>query len=148
MLYTTRLKRGFWKTRTSREQGGLLLGGCGGVTPPKVSKYRENSGKLWYGKVGLFRSLLREVFPFSAIFLPNTNARSFEPAVKAHLIKFGQSYKNSIFGQFKGHPPPSPPPSKWVRDAPGREINLQGLHNVHIQMFIDKLFLFRSGVIC
>ena len=28
-------------------------------------------------------------------------------SLKAHPIKFGQFYKNSIFGQFNGHPPPN-----------------------------------------
>ena len=35
-----------------------------------------------------------------------------------HPIKFGQFYKNSIFGRFNEHIPPPPPKSKWFRDAP------------------------------
>ena len=40
----------------------------------------------------------------------------------AHPIKFGQFYKNSIFGRFNEHTTPHPQ-SKWFRDAPGYNIH-------------------------
>ena len=52
----------------------------------------------------LFRSLFREVFLFSAIF-DGTPMLRYLLCLKAHPIKFGQSYKNSIVGQLNGHTP-------------------------------------------
>ena len=68
---------------------GVATGGGGGV---KNFKKRENLGKL------------REKFCHKWQHL----------WLLAHPIKFGQFYKNSIFGRFNEHTPES----KWFRDAP------------------------------
>ena len=63
----------------------------------------------FYKRWRFFRSLFREVFPFSAIF-GETPTLCYLLCLKAHPIKFGQFYKNSILGQFNAPPPPQ---SKW-----------------------------------
>ena len=80
---------------------GVATWGGGGVShPQKIFKNRENSGKL------------RE-----------TNGKFCHKwqhlCLLVHPIKFGQFYKNSIFGRFNEHTPPPHPKSKWFRDAPG-----------------------------
>ena len=64
-------------------QGRRYWGGGGS---PKIFKNRQNSGKFCHKWQHLW--------------------------LLAHQKKFGQFYKNSIFGRF-------PPQSKWFRDAPG-----------------------------
>ena len=89
-----------------------------------------NRVKVWDLLLRSYRSSyphrVRDVFPFSVIFGETpTLCYTYLLSLKAHPIKFGQFYKNSIFGKFNG--PPSPNQSGFATplEIGARILNLQ-----------------------